>query len=166
MAAQVVQEAAGGGDGVGAAAEGLRGGVGRGPGHAGHDRGGVGHRVAGFLGDAGAGRDVRAESGRVSGLAGLRGDADLLPSALHILENAVPPGIRTHLQTHLADLDGFEFEAPADLILAFSAIEHLRDLEAVRSLLDRVRAATRPGGVVAIGIAADRVAIDCDRDRC
>ena len=85
---------------------------------------------------------------------------DLLPSALHILENAVPPGIRTHLQTRPADLDGFEFEAPADLILAFSAIEHLRDLEAVRSLLDRVRAATRPGGVVAIGIVADRVEID------
>lgn len=85
---------------------------------------------------------------------------DLLPSALHKLENAVPPGIRTHLQTRPADLDGFEFEAPADLILAFSAIEHLRDLKAVRSLLDRVRAATRPGGVVAVGIVADRVEID------
>ena len=67
---------------------------------------------------------------------------DLLPSALHSLETAVPPGIRTHLQTRPADLDGFEFEAPADLILAFSAIEHLRDLKAVRRLLARVRAAT------------------------
>jgi tellurite methyltransferase len=85
---------------------------------------------------------------------------DLLPSALRSLENAVPPGIRTHLHTRPADLDGFEFEAPADLILAFSAIEHLRDLKAVRSLLDRVRAATRPGGVVAIGIAADRAEVD------
>ena len=68
------------------------------------------------------------------------------------------------MQTRPADLDGFEFEAPADLILAFSAIEHLRDLKAVRSLLDRVRAATRPGGVVAIGIVADRVEVD-DRGR-
>jgi SAM-dependent methyltransferase len=84
---------------------------------------------------------------------------DLLPSALRSLENAVPPGIRTHLHTRPADLDGFEFEAPADLVLAFSAIEHLRDLNAVRSLLDRVRAATRPGGVVAIGIAADRAEV-------
>ena len=85
---------------------------------------------------------------------------DLLPSALHSLENAVPPGIRTHLHTRLADLDDFEFEAPADLILAFSAIEHLRDLNAIRSLLDRVRSATRPGGVVAIGIVADRAEVD------
>ena len=84
---------------------------------------------------------------------------DLLPSALHSLENAVPLGIRTHLHTRPADLDGFEFEAPADLILAFSAIEHLRDLKAVRSLLARVRAATRPGGVVAIGVVADRVEV-------
>src|ERR1017187_2073950 len=57
MAAQVVQEAAGGGDGVGAAAEGLRGGAGRGPGQAGYPHGGVDQRVAGFLDDAGAGRD-------------------------------------------------------------------------------------------------------------
>ena len=89
---------------------------------------------------------------------------DLLPSALRSLENAVPPGIRTHLRTRPADLDGFEFESPADLILAFSAIEHLRDLDAIRSLLGRVRAATKPGGVVAIGIVADRVEID-DRGR-
>lgn len=90
---------------------------------------------------------------------------DLLPSALRSLENAVPPGIRTHLHTRPADLDSFEFEAPADLILAFSAIEHLRDLNAVRSLLHRVRAATRPGGVVAIGVVADRVEVDDDGRR-
>ena len=76
------------------------------------------------------------------------------------LENAVPPGIRMHLHTCPADLDGFEFETPADLILAFSAIEHLRDLRAVRRLLDRVRAATKPGGAVAIGVVADRVEVD------
>lgn len=85
---------------------------------------------------------------------------DLIPSALRSLENAVRPGIRTRLHTRPADLDGFEFEAPADLILAFSAIEHLRDLEAVRSLLGRIRAAAKPGAVVAIGIVADRVEVD------
>ena len=85
---------------------------------------------------------------------------DLLPSALRSLEAAVPPGIRTHLHTRPADLDRFEFDTPADLILAFSAIEHLPDLKAARRLLDRVRAATKPRGVVAIGIVADRVEVD------
>lgn len=106
---------------------------------------GIGRHTIPLLRELPAGSDVFA--------------VDLLPSALHSLENAVPPGIRTHLQTRPADLDGFEFEAPADLIIAFSAIEHLRDLKAVRRLLDRVRAATKPGGVVAIGIVADRVEV-------
>jgi tellurite methyltransferase len=107
---------------------------------------GIGRHTIPLLRELPAGSDVFA--------------VDLLPSALRSLENAVPPGIRTHLRTRPADLDGFEFEAPADLILAFSAIEHLRDLQAVRRLLDRVRAATKPGGVVAIGIVADRAEID------
>jgi trans-aconitate methyltransferase len=107
---------------------------------------GIGRHTIPLLRELPAGSDVFA--------------VDLLPSALHLLENAVPPGIRTHLHARPADLDDFEFEAPADLILAFSAIEHLPDLKAVRSLLDRVRAATKPGGVVAIGIAADRVEVD------
>ena len=90
---------------------------------------------------------------------------DLLPSALRSLENAVPPGTRARLHTRAADLDDFEFEAPADLVLAFSAVEHLPGLEAVRSLLRRVRAAVKPGGVVAIGIIADRVEVDDRGDR-
>jgi len=69
---------------------------------------------------------------------------DLLPSALRSLGYAVPPGIRTHLHTRISDLDGFEFEAPADPLPDFSAIEHLRDLKAVRNLPGRVRAATGP----------------------
>ena len=107
---------------------------------------GIGRHTIPLLRELPAGSDVFA--------------VDLLPSALRLLENAVPPGIRTHLHARPADLDGFEFEAPADLVLAFSAIEHLRDLTAVRRLLGRVRAATRPGGVVAIGIVADRVEVD------
>ena len=61
MAAEVVQEAPGGGDGAGGAGDGLGGGAGGGAGQAGHDRDGVGDRVAGFLHDAGAGRDAGPE---------------------------------------------------------------------------------------------------------
>src|SRR5216110_330467 len=61
MAAQVVQEAPGGGDGAGRAVDGLGGGAGRGSLHAGHDCGGVGDQVAGFLHGAGAGRDMHPE---------------------------------------------------------------------------------------------------------
>src|SRR6185437_733037 len=46
-AAQVVQEAPGGGDGTGRAVDGLGGGAGRGPGQAGHDRDFVGDPVSG-----------------------------------------------------------------------------------------------------------------------
>src|SRR5689334_5582386 len=66
-AAQVVQEAPGGGDGTGRAVDGLRGGAGRGSPHTGHDRGGVGDPVSGFLHGAGAGRDVQPELARVGG---------------------------------------------------------------------------------------------------
>lgn len=111
---------------------------------------GIGRHTIPLLRELPAGSDVFA--------------VDLLPSALRSLENAVPPGIRTRLHTRHADLDSFEFETPADLVLAFSAIEHLPDLEAVRRLLDRVRAAIRPGGVVGIGIIADRFEVD-DRGR-
>ena len=68
MAAQVVQEAPGSGDGAGRAVDGLGGGAGRGSLHAGHDRDGVGDQVAGFLHGAGAGRDVHPELVRVGGL--------------------------------------------------------------------------------------------------
>jgi len=85
---------------------------------------------------------------------------DLLSSALQSLTGAVPTGLRTSLWTRQADLDDFVFETPADLVFAFSAIEHLPNLEAIRRLLKRVHAAVVPGGVVAIGIAADRFEID------
>jgi SAM-dependent methyltransferase len=111
---------------------------------------GIGRHTIPLLRELPAGSDVIA--------------VDLLPSALRALEDAVPPGTRTRLRVRPADLDGFEFEAPADLVLAFSAIEHLRDLRAVRGLLGRIRAAVKPGGVVAVGIVADRVEVD-DRGR-
>src|SRR4029077_1655009 len=59
--------------------EGLRGGAGRGPGQAGPDRGDIDHRVAGFLQDAGAGRDARTGYRRVRGTAGLRADVVQFP---------------------------------------------------------------------------------------
>ncbi|MGH3250765.1 MAG: hypothetical protein ACRDOI_31790, partial [Trebonia sp.] len=65
---------------------------------------GIGRHTIPLLRELPAGSDVFA--------------VDLLPSALRSIENAVPPGTRTHLRTRPADLDGFEFEAPADLILA------------------------------------------------
>ena len=68
MAAQVVQEAPGGGDGAGRAVDGLGGGAGRGPGQVGHDRDVVGDPVSGFLHGAGAGRDVHPELVRAGGL--------------------------------------------------------------------------------------------------
>jgi hypothetical protein len=85
---------------------------------------------------------------------------DLLPSALQSLRCSVPPGLSTVLHLRHADLDDFVFESPADLVLAFSAIEHLPGPAAIRGLLGRVNAAVRPGGVVAIGIVADRIEID------
>ena len=68
MAAQVVPEAAGGGDGAGGAVDGLGGGAGRGSLHAGYGRDGVGDQIAGRLDGAGAGRDVHLELVRVDGL--------------------------------------------------------------------------------------------------
>jgi tellurite methyltransferase len=90
---------------------------------------------------------------------------DLLASALQSLRSSIPPGISTVLHSRQADLDDFVFETPADLVLAFSAIEHLPSLEAIRRLLGRVRAVVRPGGVVAIGIVADRLEIDSSGKR-
>lgn len=90
---------------------------------------------------------------------------DLLPSALWLLRAAVPEGVRTVLQTRRADLDDFVFETPADLVLAFSAVEHLPGPEAIGRLLGRVRAAVTPGGVVAVGVVADRFEIDASGKR-
>jgi hypothetical protein len=84
---------------------------------------------------------------------------DLLSSALQSLPGAVPPGVGTVLRTRQGDLDDFVFETPADLVLAFSAIEHLPDLGAIGRLLRRAGAAATPGGVVAVGIVADRFEI-------
>lgn len=69
------------------------------------------------------------------------------------------------LHSRCADLVNFAFEADADIVLAFSSIEHLPHLGAVRSLLNRIEAALRPGGVAAIAIVADRFEVTEDGRR-
>lgn len=85
---------------------------------------------------------------------------DLIPSALERLEDEVPEGLDTTLHVRAADLDSYEFEKPAGLVIAFSVLEHLPDTAAVGRALERIRSALSPGGVVAVGIVADRVEID------
>lgn len=89
---------------------------------------------------------------------------DLLASALSRLEATAPQVDSTVLHTRQADLEDFVFPTSADLCFAFSAIEHLRDEVAVRAVLRRIATATRAGGVVALGIVADR--FEVHRDGC
>lgn len=90
---------------------------------------------------------------------------DLLESALEQLRGAVPAGLGAQLRTRAVDLSAFEFETGADLVFAFSAVEHLPDLTSVRLLLERVRAALIPGGVLALGFVVDRFEIDAYGER-
>lgn len=85
---------------------------------------------------------------------------DLLESALAALRSAVPLEADVALRTRTADLNTFEFEEPADLVFAFSAIEHLPDLASIGRLLARIRVALRPSAWVALGIMADRAEVD------
>lgn len=86
---------------------------------------------------------------------------DLLSSALARLQRAAPPGTAARLHTRQADLSDYTFGPPADLVFAFSAIEHIGGLRSIRALLERARRATRPGAVVAFGVVADRSETDC-----
>ena len=90
---------------------------------------------------------------------------DLLASALRRLEDTAPRQGPTVLLTQQADLEDFVFPTAAELCFAFSAIEHLRDEPAIRAVLRRIATATRPGGVVALGIVADRFEIHQDGSR-
>ena len=110
---------------------------------------------------AGVGRHTVPMLGRLPG-GSIVFAVDLLESALTALWSEVPPEADVALRTRAADLDTFEFEDPADLVFAFSAIEHLPDLASIGRLLARVRAALRPGAWVALGIVADRAEVDRD----
>jgi trans-aconitate methyltransferase len=107
---------------------------------------GVGRHTLPLLGQLPAGSEVFA--------------VDLLPSALEKIEAAAPACSGRHLHVRPADLDEYEFETPADLVFAFSVLEHLPTPEVVGRVMARIRSALNPGGVVAIGIVADRVEIE------
>lgn len=104
---------------------------------------------------AGVGRHTRAIASR-SALGSTIIAVDLLPEALEQLTANVPADSPAEVLAVVADLADFEFDRAADLIVAFSAVEHLASAAAIREFLDRAAAATAPSGVVAIGIVADR----------
>ncbi|GAA4155222.1 class I SAM-dependent methyltransferase [Gryllotalpicola daejeonensis] len=87
---------------------------------------------------------------------------DLLPDALERLKSHLPASPQIEVQTVAADLADYQFDEPADLVVAFSAIEHLPDLDTIAALLARIARATAPGGVVAIGIIGDRREVTTD----
>ncbi|MCL2514851.1 MAG: class I SAM-dependent methyltransferase [Microbacteriaceae bacterium] len=110
---------------------------------------------------AGVGRHTFAVAERVA--AGSTVVAvDLLPEALERLRDRFPSGTSVRLRTAAADLVDFTFDEPVDLVIAFSAVEHLPDLESIERLLGRAAEALSPGGVVAIGIIADRRELAAD----
>lgn len=90
---------------------------------------------------------------------------DLLDSAVRRLEHLAPKSGRTRLLAERADLIDFEFSEEADLVFAFSAVEHLADVTEIRRLFEKVRTALRPDGIVALGIVADRWEVDADGSR-
>lgn len=85
---------------------------------------------------------------------------DLLASAVEQLRTLQPDSGTTTLHVRQQDLADVRFVDHVDLVFAFSAVEHLPDLDSLRALLQRIRAALAPGGVVALGIVADRYEID------
>lgn len=83
---------------------------------------------------------------------------DLLPTAVDRLRrNCDAAGVGAVVKPVTADLESYAFdEGAAGLIVAFSAIEHVGGVEALRALLGRMVAATAPGGLHVLGILADR----------
>lgn len=81
---------------------------------------------------------------------------DLLESALGALEGAAPPATHVELRRIHADLVDFEFNEPADLIFAFSAVEHLPSAGAIRRMFIRISDSLTANGVLALGMVVDR----------
>ncbi|MDT0157856.1 class I SAM-dependent methyltransferase [Microbacterium sp. ARD32] len=90
---------------------------------------------------------------------------DLLDSAVERLRALTPASGSRTLHVQRADLADVTFEQPADLIFAFSAVEHLPGTAAIGGLFARIRSALAPGGVVALGIVADRYEVDAQGER-
>ncbi len=85
---------------------------------------------------------------------------DVIPSAIRHLEaNCNAAGVSDAVTPIVRDLEEFTFDAgmAAGLIVGFSAVEHVSGTVAMRALLCRCAAATAPGGLIALGIFADRI---------
>lgn len=89
---------------------------------------------------------------------------DLLAEAIATIR-ANAPSSSSELVTIAVDLAEFEFSDPADLIVAFSVIEHLPDIDSIREFLQRAARATNPGGLVHLGFVCDRYEIDAQGRR-
>jgi len=75
----------------------------------------------------------------------------------NLVENAAAASLPNRVETVNADLESWAFPADdAELIIAFSTLEHVSSLDALCAILERCRGATIPGGVSVIGIVADR----------
>jgi tellurite methyltransferase len=85
---------------------------------------------------------------------------DVIPSAIaHLKTNCAAAGVSDMVTPVVGDLEKFTFDTNmvAGLIVGFSAVEHVSSITAMRALLCRCAAATAPGGLVALGIFADRI---------
>lgn len=85
---------------------------------------------------------------------------DVIPSAIaHLKTNCAAAGVSDMVTPVVRDLEKFTFDTSmvAGLIVGFSAVEHVSSISAMRALLCRCAAATAPGGLVALGIFADRI---------
>lgn len=115
---------------------------------------------------AGIGRHALPMAARLP--AGSRVTAvDLLPGALRRLQaEAERGGLADRIDVVEADLEHYRFPAPdAGLVVGFSALEHVTSPAALTRLLDRCRAATAPGGVHVLAIAADRREVTATGER-
>ena len=85
---------------------------------------------------------------------------DVIPSAIaHLKANCAAAGVLDMVTPVVGDLEKFTFDTSMalGLIVGFSAVEHVSSITAMRGLLCRCAAATAPGGLIALGIFADRI---------
>jgi SAM-dependent methyltransferase len=87
---------------------------------------------------------------------------DLIPYAAERLkDNAAQAQLASAIQPVVADLDTIGLAPRSlDLLVSVSALEHVPGLEALESVLQRCRDATKPSGLHALIIGTDKVEID------
>lgn len=85
---------------------------------------------------------------------------DLLQTAIDRLRtNCARAGVEDAVVPVVHDLETFDPADDAGLVVAFSAIEHVSSVEAMRRLLTRMASMTHPGGVHVIGVVCDRTEV-------